>query len=532
MGRTSRTVARLHLRAASRSAVRRALPLIEDAFRTATLPDAGARLVFVRRLNLGRLPETASAQTLSLLLESRFTQADWRLVPARDADGRDARAVWFRDALEVHELAALKIAGGRPLKEWFWPLAVPALATAASPADRIRAIAFSLAAQEEAAAALPAWVTTLVRAGHREQLIAALHPGDGRTLLCAAGVYELPAMSHVDPNAAPVNRRIGNKRVGEAPRQPGVRARQSGPAVADDRIEFVDRMLGLSCDPSIAASRSPAGIERVVVRRNDAREQPVRPHAHRRYLDRRKPSWPTATNQSAVRSAPAEPHSNVFRQDSQRRRTSARVSARAHRPGAPRIDGNDGDRSRAEGVLATPSPWALPGTVATAAGGLLFLIRVLDCIGFADGRAKADAGSLRVLAQQILGLLVARLRIPHDDPAYQLVASTDWLSPEGGSYESGTPATIVASTFSRELDAPNLWLSACRRFLRRQARLGPATLVLRPARLAITDTHVDVFFPLSAADIRIRRAGLDIDPGWVPWFARVIGFHYQEGPWL
>jgi hypothetical protein len=28
--------------------------------------------------------------------------------------------------------------------------------------------------------------------------------------------------------------------------------------------------------------------------------------------------------------------------------------------------------------------------------------------------------------------------------------------------------------------------------------------------------------------MRIRRAGLDIDPGWVPWLGRVVSFHYRE----
>ena len=75
-------------------------------------------------------------------------------------------------------------------------------------------------------------------------------------------------------------------------------------------------------------------------------------------------------------------------------------------------------------------------------------------------------------------------------------------------------------------EVANIWLTTCRRFLRRHARIGLASLVLRPARLAITPTHVDVFFQLNAADVRIRRAGLDVDPGWVPWFRRVVAFHY------
>jgi hypothetical protein len=36
-------------------------------------------------------------------------------------------------------------------------------------------------------------------------------------------------------------------------------------------------------------------------------------------------------------------------------------------------------------------------------------------------------------------------------------------------------------------------------------------------------------FRLELVDIRVRRAGLDIDPGWTPWLLRVIHFHYVAG---
>jgi len=29
-------------------------------------------------------------------------------------------------------------------------------------------------------------------------------------------------------------------------------------------------------------------------------------------------------------------------------------------------------------------------------------------------------------------------------------------------------------------------------------------------------------------DIDIRRVGLDIDPGWVPWLGRTVTFHYPN----
>src|SRR5262245_45359220 len=112
MAQPQRVVQRLRLRAGCESAVRRALPVLEDAFRTASLPDVGARLVFVRRLHLGRLPGGASTQSVSLVVESRLTEAGFRLVHAGDAPA-EAQGVWFRDSLEAHELAALHVAAGR-----------------------------------------------------------------------------------------------------------------------------------------------------------------------------------------------------------------------------------------------------------------------------------------------------------------------------------------------------------------------------------------------------------------------------------
>ncbi len=72
------------------------------------------------------------------------------------------------------------------------------------------------------------------------------------------------------------------------------------------------------------------------------------------------------------------------------------------------------------------------------------------------------------------------------------------------------------------------WMTAARRWLRRNAQLGLADLVLRPGRITATRTHIDIFFNLAQADICVRRVGLDIDPGWVSWLGRVVSFHYRE----
>ena len=55
--------------------------------------------------------------------------------------------------------------------------------------------------------------------------------------------------------------------------------------------------------------------------------------------------------------------------------------------------------------------------------------------------------------------------------------------------------------------------------------VGPRELMI-PGRIAVTRTHVDVVFTLDQIDLRVRAAGLDHDPGWVPSLGRIVSFHF------
>ena len=72
------------------------------------------------------------------------------------------------------------------------------------------------------------------------------------------------------------------------------------------------------------------------------------------------------------------------------------------------------------------------------------------------------------------------------------------------------------------------WYRAMRRWCRAYAGLRLRELIRRTGRIGITRTHVDLFLLANSVDIRIRRAGLDIDPGWLPWLGRVVSFHYLD----
>ena len=546
--RAARSVRRLHLRAESEVAVRRALPALEDAFRTATLPDAGARLMFVRRLTLGRLPRGASPQHLSVLLESRFLEAGWTLVHGAVA-ANDVEAVWFRDTNEAHEVAALRIASGRDVDAWYWPLAVPALAVETSPAGRLREIAFALAAREEAPAALRAWVVAMVRAGHAAQLIAALRTGDGLVLLQAAGMRQSVAAA-----------------MGRAPDRPrndaaSERAPETGRIrdLPDDRVDFVRRMLeGTAWHSTIAVTAPTAGDagppqesgSAGQTQRLDAAAIAAGPQST--VADSAEPGA-TVTSSARAASGSVSPPPAHFApalvSSSQKDTLEFLAGPRspASEPARDVPSGGGADREQGRPVREH-SPWTMPHAGPTAAGGLLFIVPVLERVGFRQWYESLGADQARVTscARQIFGALLSRLRIAEDDPAWHLAAP-------GGSFRLkaeattgivgvGRPRTLRSQAedvqgssrgfrLQAEGFAPDVWLTACRRWLRRRARIGLASLVVRPARLALTATHADVFFPLSGSDLRVRRAALDVDPGWVPWLGRVVGFHYEDRPW-
>ena len=105
---------------------------------------------------------------------------------------------------------------------------------------------------------------------------------------------------------------------------------------------------------------------------------------------------------------------------------------------------------------------------------------------------------------------------------------TPTLSPSAGERESARKV-LRATDLPTNFDPLAVALAlGAHRLSRRQSGLGLKSLVRRPAQVSITDTHIDVFFRPGEADARIRRAALDVDPGWVPWLGRVVSFHYTR----
>jgi hypothetical protein len=157
----------------------------------------------------------------------------------------------------------------------------------------------------------------------------------------------------------------------------------------------------------------------------------------------------------------------------------------------------------------------------TAYAGFWFLIPLLMRAGF--GRATQDHPEWidALVPWHLLRSLADRLAIQPDDPVWvwlsdNAVDGSGGVEPERDKVVSREVAAVVA-----------LWRVSMRRWCRIKAHLGLADVVRRWGWVSWSKTHVEVWMPLNDIDLRIRRAGLDLDPGWVPWLGRVLRFYYD-----
>lgn len=520
MGASERIVRHLRLRADSEASVRRAVLKLEDALRCASLPDAGARVLLVRRLDLGVFAAGASPQTLSLLLEQRVAQAGATWVHGADPNADRADFVFFRDALEARCELALRLAGTGACAAWFWPLAVPEFKPAQGAQANLRSIALAIAALPEAPAALPAWIARLTAAGAAPGLAQSIGPVQGAVLLRAARLSEDAPKLRAIRIALPEQAQLESE------------ACDVDPARLPQRREFDPAFTAL---PLWLRTLAAAGgfVPRAVSKASVVHAT----QAGSASVPNQTANGPVRLEHADVEVASARvgPHTDV---------------KDVHESPAPeQIKGDTvrvsdlPDSVCAEAALE-PSSGGRPflDAAPSAYAGLLFLLPVLQRLGYAVWADALPDGADVQVARELLALVLQHLQAPPGDPIWSLAgdplnyalgnievrAPAMWGAPPLAAPRGSAANDIVALAEQAQPAAAlaHVWLIACRRWLRRVAGIGVASLVMRPGAIGLTATHVDIFFRLSDADLRVRRAGVDFDPGWVPWYGRVVSFHY------
>lgn len=520
-----RRVRKLRLRSRDESLNRHGAMLIEDALRTASFPDEGsARLLLVRSLAI-RIAADSSPSTVAMRLEAKVCELGSVAVYADLPSAAAAPAVYFHDQLDAHIAMALKLARDEKLDAWFWRLVVPGFTPAMSRDEALRIVLTTVMASGTGPAAVLALVRRLVHDAAIDPLLESLRHNDGPALMRAFGWTLAPApvsTTEAQPlpaeNPSPEIARIavlwltrwgpGDARMSWLAcvlqsiarpyllTHPDLPAKAMAWAVATLSQPPTGRITTASADASLNSGDPPA--RRPALRFDD--DVVVSP-SQTLYSSQGKDAQPN----TGLENRPGAGSEPVVRAEVERERFRDNSDSRVLPDRAVAGDYPVEDES---------SPRATHPF--TARAGLFFLVPILDRLGIGQWLIEHPATLAGHIPALILQNVVERLGTSTADPIVTALNDLHGLQPDG-IRECRIDATV------------SQWVGRVRHYARRTARIGMRSLVCRPGRIVFTQTHLDVIFRLDSADIRIRRAGFDLDPGWTPWMGRVIRFHYLAG---
>jgi hypothetical protein len=124
------------------------------------------------------------------------------------------------------------------------------------------------------------------------------------------------------------------------------------------------------------------------------------------------------------------------------------------------------------------------------------------------------------------GALIAAPALACLDGTGRLLASLDSPSselflPEASSAPAAALLMLVAGApcllFAARADAP----------VQDTTQAFVAQYLARSARVRLATESMDVLFESDYVDLNVRRAGLDRDPGWLPWLRRTVRFEFK-----
>ncbi|MEA5463931.1 hypothetical protein [Leptothoe sp. PORK10 BA2] len=523
----TRQVHQVSLSAPSQDLVWRGQRLLEDALHTASLPAAEtSQLLFIRHLNVGTIHSDQSAMRLSVNLEKQIQQLIAIATPGTHPTAVQAPVVSFPDDLSAYSHFAHCLCTGQSLTAWFWPRLLPTWNSALSKADTVHLLLSHLATHPLAPFATATVLQHLYRQGVLSPLLALFQPEDGPKLLAQNG-WSVPIFADSIPS------------VGLAS-APFLAALIHPWPIEDSRTLWLAAMGLVAEHPTLAQTNNLMAIAQRQISLHFAPAPSSDPIA-----DSSHPSATTTEPQNPLPSSRhSEPQSKAadfpddFRASELTQPEALTLNSRNPLPGSgysePQskvADFPDNSSTSEFTQPETPTEQSLPALVSppsqlstsaavpqrsplvqsttlsgtyTDYAGLMYLLNLLQYLQLPAYLPQYNDPD--TFSQTLLGYVAHRLGVPNQDPIL---------------------TSLIPFAFIPHSPLHPLWYSALKTWSRRHTGLTLKALIQRPGELALTPTHLDLTFDLNQVDIRIRKAGLDLNPGWLPWFGRVVAFHYE-----
>ncbi|MER6781477.1 MULTISPECIES: hypothetical protein [unclassified Streptomyces] len=199
----------------------------------------------------------------------------------------------------------------------------------------------------------------------------------------------------------------------------------------------------------------------------------------------------------------------------------------------------DGPARAGAGVPAAEGP-AAPGPVrpvrpapdpsdgaATGWAGLLFLLAAAPEAGLPDRALAEPALAARPLSWVLHAAARALCGLAPEDPAALALAG---LGPDRAATLLRAPAATPREQDSVDALAADWARATASRLGEERYADDPFGAVLavarRPGRITAETGWIEAVFASADTDLAVRRAGLDLDPGWLGWLGAVVRYRY------
>jgi hypothetical protein len=160
--------------------------------------------------------------------------------------------------------------------------------------------------------------------------------------------------------------------------------------------------------------------------------------------------------------------------------------------------------------------------IETEFGGLFYLINLGIYLGYYGDFSTPDEPGIELPIWDFLTLLGrGLLEEPRaEDPVWGMLARLAGRPLVGQALPPANPEFEQPrwDLLDEAMERVKAWIAA---------EKVEGLVVMHPARVLLTGTHLDVFLSLEELPVEIRIARLDRDPGWVPAAGRYIAFHFQ-----
>lgn len=184
-------------------------------------------------------------------------------------------------------------------------------------------------------------------------------------------------------------------------------------------------------------------------------------------------------------------------------------------------------------LASTSTADAIVAALSSDYAGVFYLVNALLHMELYADFAHPERPSVPVALGDLLAMIAERYcgALVRHDPIWGVLAAI-----AGRDSRQAPRRTLHAGAVRRrDVRAFDRWfvgvLARMEERLSRALVMPPedtlAFLCARPGTLALTDTRLDVRFPLADHPLAIRLAGLDRDAGWVPAAGRIIEFHFD-----